>query len=237
MVLRHALVLAACLSAGGCAKLTTADPVGDSDDGGSSTSAVGEDTNRDDGGQTSMASTTTEGVGGTGSDGSTSGPPETSDSSTSAGEGEGSSGTTGSNDCTPDPEPLGGFCPPTCTNGCAGNVCQVLCNSPNQCQTIDCPPGFACEVLCEGQDACDGGTVNCTDLACSVSCSDGTDACGDMHIYCGAQASCSLTCTGGAGPCMGTQLHCGSGPCTATCETDVIPTVHPADSCQLDNGC
>ena len=235
MVLRHVIALALGLSAGGCAKLGMADPVGDSEDSGMPTSAAAADTTRDEGGQTSGSSSTTDGVGGSAGsdDASTSTSPETDDS-TSAGEG---SSTTDSSSCVPDPEPLGGFCPPLCTNGCVDNVCQVLCNAPDQCQTIDCPPGFACEVLCEGQDACDGGTVNCTDLACSVSCSDGNDACGDMHIYCGAQASCSLTCTGGAGPCTGTQLHCGSGPCTATCDTDINPTVNPADSCQLDNGC
>lgn len=234
-MLRHVIVLAVCLLAGGCAKLVTADPVGDSEADDAPTTAAENTTSG--GGQTG-ASTTTEGVGGTaGSDGSTMGPPETGDDSTSAGEDDGSSESTGTNDCPPDPEPLGGFCPPTCTNGCAENVCQVLCNSPNQCQTIDCPPGFACEVLCEGQEACDGATINCTDLACSVSCSDGNDACGGMHIYCGEEASCSLACIGGAGPCMGTQLHCGSGPCTATCDTDVNPTVNPADSCHVDNGC
>ena len=44
MVLRHVIALALGLSAGGCAKLGMADPVGDSEDSGMPTSAAAADT-------------------------------------------------------------------------------------------------------------------------------------------------------------------------------------------------
>ena len=134
-------------------------------------------------------------------------------------------------DCGADPTPPGGDCPGVCTGGCAQNLCTIDCGG-NNCDGDDivCPPGFACLVLCDGQDHCDSGSITCAEgYACTVDCGGGNDACGDQNVDCNGASSCSVRCEADA--CSGMQIDCSAGACSATCEGDPQPDVQCNDAC------
>ena len=95
--------------------------------------------------------------------------------------------------------------------------------------TIDCPPGYACRVMCTDVDSCDEGTVNCTaEYACTLVC-DGYDGCGDLELNCGA-GSCSIECGPDDASCQGTNVNCGAGACSAACDGGSTPTMSDCTS-------
>ena len=219
-------------SEGATGTSTTAD---DDDDGVDGTQDSGQDSDTGSGGGDASATGTGTTDGGATEDG-TGGTADGGSGTTSGDETTG--GTTGSGLCDPAPVPPGGgMCPGLCVNGCADDVCEIVCDSPDECQQIDCPEQFACDVTCEGADACDEGVVNCPDLACTLHCLAGTDACGDVVLNCGDGAPCELECDGQGGPCTGTAINCGSGQCTANCDTDLPPAINPGDSCEVIDNC
>lgn len=132
--------------------------------------------------------------------------------------------------CSQDPQPTGpdSPCPDPCDT-CEGGVCTVDCGQGSCNGVTDCPDDYECVVLCDGENACDGGGVNCpTDHACSVVCSNGNDACGDFDLTCGA-GSCSIDCEDDT--CDGAVVHCGPGECTGSCAGASPAMVECADSC------
>lgn len=123
---------------------------------------------------------------------------------------DGSSGTDASSEAGVSDGALqdGSACPPSCTNGCAGGVCEV------DCQTgCTCPAGVRCEVTC-GQDQCTG-IVDCgTASACTVRC-EGDSSCGN-EIRCPPGGDCAVSCQG-SNSC-GASINCGaSNACTVEC--------------------
>jgi hypothetical protein len=109
-------------------------------------------------------------------------------------------------ECEPDPEPTpGGRCSPDCTNGCAGDVCEIECIGDAACetQTLSCAPEMPCVITCDGPDACDEAII-----------------------------ACSLQCTGDPEACLELEMTCGAGECTATCDPESTPpTVTCGSSC------
>src|SRR5262249_5507054 len=133
--------------------------------------------------------------------------------------------------CVADPAPPGGQCPAICTS-CTGTTCHIECG-PAGCsdRTIECPPDFACELVCSRLDSCDTPTVHCPDAyACTVACTD-YDSCGDMMLRCG-KGSCAITCNGPTESCGGAAVDCGTGGnCTATCNGAAGPTLDCRGAC------
>ena len=83
---------------------------------------------------------------------------------------------------------------------------------------IQCPPNFACEVHCEGDNACHDATVRCqASLPCDVICS-GSNACHSTAIEC-AGGVCGVACLGDVfNTCHDAQLLCGSNDSRLDCE-------------------
>jgi hypothetical protein len=138
-------------------------------------------------------------------------------------------------ECEPDPEPTpGGQCSPDCTNGCAGDVCEIECIGDAACetQTLSCAPEMPCVITCDGPDACDEAIIECPpDFACDLTCQGGVDACGTVQYDCG-DGSCSLQCIGDPEACLELEMTCGAGECTATCDPGATPpTVTCGSSC------
>lgn len=142
-----------------------------------------------------------------------------STSSSSSSTSSGSSGTDAGDADTKCPAdqvaPGGAGCPTECTGGCPRpNVCRIECTDQKKCSSVTCAPGFACEVSCVGEDACEAATIVCAPLyACSLTCK-AKDGCADARFICGG-GSCTVDCAGEA--CKGTKLECGVGSCSATC--------------------
>ena len=61
-------------------------------------------------------------------------------------------------------------------------------------------------LLCVGDDACLGATLNCTRPVCSLTCS-GANACKDLDFQCGSESQCTVSCGGGVGACRGATLR------------------------------
>jgi hypothetical protein len=132
--------------------------------------------------------------------------------------------------CGDEPTPPGGSCPPGCSS-CIGSTCAIDC-AGTTCRdaSIDCPPGFECEVTCAPGADCSGSTIHCPDqYACRVNCGIGLDVCENMVVNCSATGTCLLTCEHAA--CVNTQLTCGENACTATCTGTCSPVVNCGPSC------
>lgn len=104
-------------------------------------------------------------------------------------------------------------CPPGCsTCNVQQKTCTIDCMTANCTNTVSCPAGYKCEILCNTENSCRNG-VNCQQSAsCTVECS-------------GKQACANVTC--GAGPCdvacSGTQ-SCKGVSCGSSCACDVVCT-------------
>jgi hypothetical protein len=139
---------------------------------------------------------------------------------------------TGSGMCPQEPMPPGAAsCPQACTGGCTSqNVCLIDCSMPG-CSgtTLECPPDYACQVLCTAADACDATIVSCPPTyGCSLVCNGGTDACGDVAFNC-ADGPCDVQCAADA--CTGMTVTCGSGACAAACTGMPPPTLACGSAC------
>lgn len=99
-------------------------------------------------------------------------------------------------------------------------------------QSLVCPDGFECLVICNGVDACDEAQIQCpAEAACRIQCMNGMDACGTVPITCGA-GSCTLECSGDDAACLEVVMDCGAGACTATCDAGATaPTLNCGPSC------
>ena len=139
----------------------------------------------------------------------------------------------GCDTCGFDPSPPGGECPAVCNGGCADGVCVIECTL-NDClgETISCPDGYACEVVCTEYGACTSATIDCPDTySCTVTCLEDW-SCNNTTINCSDDGVCDLEC--GAMGCVGTQLNCGYDACSATCGGICLaePTVACGSSCE-----
>lgn len=89
-------------------------------------------------------------------------------------------------------------CPEQCqTCDTARGICNIACTGfTGSCNdtTVECPPGWACDVACTGLGVCTNGGVNCADGPCEVTCS-GLGSCSNWTIQCGRDV-CSASCTG-----------------------------------------
>jgi hypothetical protein len=130
--------------------------------------------------------------------------------------------------------PTGGPCPSECTGGCTDNVCTFLCDEKDECKdgSADCPAGFACDVRCTGDSACEALVVMCPPLSeCRVAC-DSSNACKGAVLECSG-GPCSVTC-GGPNPnaCDDMVVNCGSQECRASCEAEFRrPSLRCGSSC------
>lgn len=116
-----------------------------------------------------------------------------------------------------------------------GGVCVFDCDAESCEDRVECPPGIACSVTCEGEigdSACPNG-VDCGDAtACEVTCT--VNACGG-DIVCSDADSCSISCA--AASCTG-NLICGSGPCKVSCVgASCSGNIDCDESCACAVGC
>jgi hypothetical protein len=149
-----------------------------------------------------------------------------------------------------------GGCPPACTRGCAGQLCEI---DPLPDGTLpECPAAFDCTVHCEQPGACLGpvrcgqashclvncsGQDNCTGLiscdsadTCTVTCS-GTRAC--AAIDCGSARDCAVSCTGTDSCSAGIACGAEAGVCGVLCrgEGSCAGKLSCAGSCGCDWQC
>ncbi|HZO16286.1 MAG TPA: hypothetical protein VFB62_23590 [Polyangiaceae bacterium] len=169
--------------------------------------------------------------------------PTTTNASTSVGaqggaNGAGGMGGAGNEPCGMQPVPPGGTCPDVCNGGCNGpnnTNCVIVCGSTGCIgDTIVCPPGFSCELQCDGSEACDEATLDCpAEYSCKVTCANATESCEALVINCGTSASCTVDCGQGSSACLLTELQCGKGACGAKCSGggQDLPQVSCNNSC------
>lgn len=117
--------------------------------------------------------------------------------------------------CGLEPNPPGGACPAECAN-CNGDICTIQCTSAT-CATVTCPPGFACNVVCDSMSECQGSVINCPDnYACNVSCA-GNSACRSATVNCSTTGTCNMTCSADPNVCRDSSMLCGDNECGAVC--------------------
>jgi hypothetical protein len=113
----------------------------------------------------------------------------------------------------------GGTCPSGWTT-VDGITCRRVCMGVgplSNCSdtTIACPPGFACEVECQGVNTCPDKTIACSDGPCSLVC-------------------------GGVNSCSGVTLQCASDRCAGSCTSIMLGSVTASNqsaSCAATNTC
>lgn len=82
----------------------------------------------------------------------------------------------------------------------AGYKCDILCNTDNSCRNgVNCQLGTSCNVECSAKASCQN--VQCGTGPCDVSCS-GAQSC--RGVNCGNSCACDVTCTGSQA-CEGIQ--------------------------------
>jgi len=106
----------------------------------------------------------------------------------------------------------------------AGYKCDILCNTDSSCRNgVNCQLGTSCNVECSAKESCQN--VVCGPGPCDVGCA-GAASC--KGVSCGNSCACDVICTGNQA-CDGIQcssLACGT---TAGGCTSVPPLCH---SCQ-----
>jgi hypothetical protein len=105
-------------------------------------------------------------------------------------------------------------CPTGCTScNVQQKTCAINCqmSATGYCEnTVTCPPGYKCDILCNTENACRDG-VNCQMAAsCNVDCT-GRQAC--ENVQCGS-GPCDVNCSGPAS-CRGVS-------CNNSCACDVL---------------
>jgi len=128
-------------------------------------------------------------------------------------------------------------CPSECTScNVTQKTCTVDCSQTGvvDCtQTVTCPAGYHCDILCNRDGMCRNG-VNCTGSAsCAITCSAGNTCEG---VECGP-GPCDVTCSG--------QSSCKGVSCNNSCACDVNCTgsqacqsvACPSALCSVFPGC
>jgi len=122
----------------------------------------------------------------------------------------------------------------------AGMPCRVICDSNNDCKdgAVECGNATTCEVRCTGATSCQKG-VDCGNAAaCNVLCT-GDDACqGDTDAVFCRTGTCDITCNGTLGnsnTCQKSVNGTGSTACLAHCCGPACQDPHI--SCSVDNTC
>lgn len=103
----------------------------------------------------------------------------------------------------------------------AGYKCDILCNTDNSCRNgVNCKAGASCMVECSGKASCQG--VECGPGRCDVGCS-GLQSC--RGVNCNNSCACDVSCTGSQS-CMDT-IQCTSVACrnTASFGCTSVPTL------------
>ena len=132
-------------------------------------------------------------------------------------------------------------CPAPCTS-CTGLMpdgtfteCIVDCAAGGECnnRSIECPPGVACTVRCNTNNAC--GDVDCSAATtCNIECT-AMNSC-DGQVSCGS-GPCTVGCV--AGNSCRSQVQCGQAACNVTCSGtgSCDNGVDCNDSCRCDVAC
>jgi hypothetical protein len=104
-------------------------------------------------------------------------------------------------------------CPPGCSScNVAQKTCTINCMQTNCTNTVTCPMGYSCDILCNTDNACRNG-VNCQlGTSCSVECSAKSSC---QNIQCGP-GPCDVACSG-VSSCRGVS-------CSNSCACDVVCT-------------
>lgn len=107
----------------------------------------------------------------------------------------------------------GAGCPAGCTTcNVQQKTCTINCMTANCTNTVSCPAGYKCDILCNTESSCRNG-INCQQSAsCSVECS-GKQAC--ANVTCGA-GPCDVACSG--------PQSCKGVSCGSSCACDVVCT-------------
>lgn len=124
------------------------------------------------------------------------------------------------------------------TGGCVacgtdpgGSLTTHNCQQGSPCVAYSCPPGGPCTVICDGNGACQGATIDCPDgYDCTVTCSGGNNVCGSATVNCNGASNCDVSCSSNNGACTGMQVNCGNGACSGTC-TGTKPNFACGPSC------
>jgi hypothetical protein len=91
--------------------------------------------------------------------------------------------------CTIDADQLPNSDSITCPTGW---TCDILCTQENTCRDgIDCLAAAGCTITCSGDNAC--RDIECGPGPCEVACS-GDDSC--RGVDCSTSCACDVTCTG-----------------------------------------
>lgn len=131
---------------------------------------------------------------------------------------------------TIDGGPDAGFCPATCSAGCAGGTCVIEATGAN----VTCPAGLPCRVQCTGT-ACTGSITCAAGAACQVVCT-GEDACKGTRFVAGAAASLCVRCEGKQS-CDTTTCSAPT-TCGAVCSgTDSCKKIGDGCSCDVVSAC
>ena len=141
------------------------------------------------------------------------------------------------------PTPPGGTCPSQCDQCNNGNTeCEIQGDVGNEYihQTIDCPEGFDCKLVCTGPDSCFDTVVNCPqDGSRQITCSSGWE-CANMVVNC-TFGPCDLSCNyNGQQTCANAVMNCGVEHCNLQCSgtVDIPPTQSCNGSCDcVQSGC
>lgn len=104
-------------------------------------------------------------------------------------------------------------CPPGCSScNVAQKTCTINCQLTSCTNTVTCPAGYKCDIMCNADNSCRNG-VNCQQAAsCTIACG-GKESC--QNVQCGP-GPCAVSCTGGAS-CRGVD-------CNNSCACDVVCT-------------
>lgn len=103
-------------------------------------------------------------------------------------------------------------CPPGCSScNVTQKTCTINCQLTSCSNTVTCPAGYKCDILCNTDNACRNG-INCQlSTSCSVECS-GKQSC--QNVQCGP-GPCDVACSGPAS-CRGVSCN-NSCACDVTC--------------------
>ncbi|NVB79993.1 MAG: hypothetical protein HOV81_16475 [Kofleriaceae bacterium] len=62
---------------------------------------------------------------------------------------------------------------------CGPGACSVTCNGVQSCRNVACGNSCACDVMCTGNQACFGGSISCSSIACrsGLGCTSSPNLC------------------------------------------------------------
>ena len=112
---------------------------------------------------------------------------------------------------TDGPKGDGGTCPSACSScNVSQRTCTINCQTSNCTNTVVCPTGYKCDIMCNIDGSCKNG-INCLNGAsCNVEC-QAKDSC--QNVQCGT-GPCAVNCAGAS--------SCRNVACGSSCACDVL---------------